>query len=140
MNWKWIIRLSSFGIVMGLASVMGLTKGIEGWFWLIIGLICAYTLVRFVESRHLLHGFIVGLIGGGVAPLIQAAMFSTYVGNNSAVAEKFGQIQTQTGFEPRMLVLFLTPVIAVVSGAVVGLLTWLLARLFKRRASQASTA
>lgn len=136
MNWKWIVRLSSLGVLMGIASVQGFTRGIETWLWLASGVLCAIWLVRVVNTKHFLNGFMVGLIGGGIAPVIQIALFSAYLSNNPGVAEEFNQMQT--GFEPRTLVVLLTPVIAVMSGAALGLLTWIAGRIFGRRTAPAS--
>jgi hypothetical protein len=36
MNWKLVVAVAAFGVVMGLASVLGWTDGLEGWLWLAI--------------------------------------------------------------------------------------------------------
>jgi uncharacterized membrane protein YvlD (DUF360 family) len=130
MNWKLIGALSGFGVLMGVASVLGFTKGLEGLLWLVIAGVCVWLVVGRVPGRWFLHGFYVGLVGGAVAPILQVLFFSTYMANNPDLATKFAEIPG--GMEPRMFFLVLTPGIALVSGLVLGLLCWLVAKLARK--------
>jgi hypothetical protein len=71
MNWNLVLRLSGFGLAMGAASVLGLTAGIELWLRLAIGVLCVTVLLGRVRRKAGVHGFFVGLIGGGIAPVVQ---------------------------------------------------------------------
>lgn len=138
MNWKIVFLLSGFGLAMGAASVLGLTTGIELWLWLAIGVICVAVLLRRVHGKPGLHGFFVGLIGGGIAPVVQSLMFPTYMANNPELQANFAQVPG--GLEPRYFVLLLAPVAGVVSGAVLGTASWLMGRLVARRNRAAQQA
>ena len=70
MNWKLILSLSTIGVLMGIAGRVGLTGGIEGILWIVIGIVCAIQIAKRVAGEHFLHGFMVGLIGGLVMPLL----------------------------------------------------------------------
>lgn len=39
MNWPLVLALAATGLVMGTASVLGWTAGIEGWPWVVIALV-----------------------------------------------------------------------------------------------------
>ncbi|HXH23882.1 MAG TPA: hypothetical protein VNI78_01460 [Vicinamibacterales bacterium] len=116
MKWKLVLLLAAFGVVMGLASVLGWTAGIELWLWLAIAVICIIVLLRLAPAKLWLHCFFVGLIGGGVAPVIQFALFASYVANNPELQQEFAQLPGW--LEPRYFVLLLAPVAGLASGGV----------------------
>lgn len=130
MNWKLILSLSGFGVLMGVISVLGFTQGIEGWLWLAIGIFCAGWMGTKLAGRRFLHGFLTGLIGGAVAPVIQAMFFSTYVANNPEFMQAASQLPP--GISPRLLLVVAIPVGGLLSGAVLGLLTMLAGRILYR--------
>jgi len=114
---------------MGLASVLGLTKNLEPLLWTVIGVFCAVWIARKLRANYFLHGLLTGLIGGGIAPLIQVLLFSTYLKNNPELAANFSQLPP--GFSPRTFFLLLVPVIAVLSGVLMGSLSWITAKIVK---------
>jgi hypothetical protein len=127
MNWKLISLLSGFGVLMGVASVLGFTKGLEGLLWLVIAAVCVCLVAWRAPGRWFLHGFCVGLIGGAVAPVIQVLFFSSYMANNPDLATRFAEIPG--GMEARYFFLMLTPAIGLLSGLVLGFVCWLVAKL-----------
>ena len=138
MNWKLIFALALFGVAMGAASLMGWTQGIEWVLWLVIFVVSAWFIARKAASRHLLHGFMVGLLNGIIHAIIQAAFINTYLANNVQMAEQFGNIPG--GLPPLLFVLLSGPFIGVVSGAIVGLLALVMVKLVgKTSTSPAST-
>jgi len=46
MNWKLILQLSLFGLVMGVATVFFISSSVEPFCWLVVFLISAYTIAR----------------------------------------------------------------------------------------------
>jgi hypothetical protein len=131
MNWKLIGLLCGFGVLMGGASVLGLTKGMEGLLWLVIGVICVWLIVWRAPVRFFLHGFFVGLIGGAVAPVVQFLFFATYRANNPELATRFAEIPG--GMEPKYFFLMLTPIIGLASALALGLVCWLAAKLIGKK-------
>ena len=129
---KWLFAVAliptGFGVFMGVASVLGFTSGIEGFLWLGIGLICASVIVWRAPGRSFQHGFLVGLIAGTVASLLQFLFFPTYMSNNPDLATRFFQVPG--GLSARSFVLILAPIIGLVSGIVLGTVCWAVARLF----------
>lgn len=131
MNWKLVVSLSGLGVLMGGASVLGLTRGFEGVLWLVLAALATVVMVRRAQTRPLLHGFFVGFIGGGLAPVVQFLFFSTYLANNPEVAKQFSRVPS--GLGAHYFVLILAPIIGLVSGVVLGLMCWLGAWLAVRR-------
>jgi len=136
MKWKLIIPLSGFGLAMGIAAVLGFTKGIEGVLWLIIGIFCTVWIAKKVPANHFLHGFVVGLIGGALAPLVEGIFFSRYVSHYPEFNDPGYQIPG--GLEPRTFVFALAPISGLISGVVLGLLSWAADKLLNKTASTVS--
>ena len=130
MNWKLILSLSGFGLLMGILSVLGLVSKVEGWLWLAIGIFCAGWMGTQLAERRFLHGFLTGLIGGAVAPAIQALFFSTYVANNPEFTQAAAQLPP--GIPLRLLVVVAIPVSGLLSGVVLGLLTLVAGKILYR--------
>ena len=130
MSWKLIGLLAGFGVLMGVASVLGFTAGTEGLLWLFIGLICVGVIVWKAPRRWFQHGFFVGLIGGAGAPLIQFLFFPSYMANNPELSTRFAEIPG--GMNARYFVLVLAPIIGLIGGLVLGLVCWLVAKLTSR--------
>ena len=122
MNWKLILSLSCLGGAMGVASVLGLTTGMELYLWIVIAATVAVIVARTVARRQFLHGFWIGIIGGAVSPLIQVGLWATYVQNNPELAIEFEQVPA--GFDPKIFLLAATPLISALSGIVQGALAW----------------
>lgn len=122
MNWKLIVSLACLGGAMGVASVLGLTTGLELYLWIVIAATVAVIVARKVPSRQFLHGFWVGIIGGALSPLIQVALWTMYIRNNPDLAAEFEQVPA--GFDPRLFLLAAAPLISALSGIVQGALAW----------------
>lgn len=130
MNWKLILPLSGFGVLMGALSVLGYTQGIEGWLWLAISVFCAGWMGTQLAERRFRHGFLVGLIAAAVASAIQALFFSTYLANNPEFMRAAAALPP--GFPLIAIPLIAIPVGGLLSGVVLGLLTLLAGKLLYR--------
>lgn len=137
MRWRLILTLSLFGVAMGVASVLGFTGRLEPLFWLIIGIFCAVVIGR-TPARHFRHGFMVGLLAGAFAPLIQALLFESYAANSPEITESFKQIPG--GLSARTFILLTMPVISLLSGVVLGLLALVAGRLLTRKSGEVNPA
>jgi hypothetical protein len=133
MNWKLIIALSAFGLAMGFASVFGITAGIEGFLWLVIGIFIAVVIALRMPARPFLHGLLIGIIGGLVASFMQVIFFPTYLVNNPESAKQMAQIPG--GLDPRFFVLMLAPIISIASGLILGILSWVAAKIVRRNSA-----
>lgn len=121
MNWKLIFSLSLFGTLMGGASVLGLTRGIEWLLWFIIALICAFLLLRSLHARHFRSALLIGLFASTLNGLFQSILLNTYLSNNPQVAGGFEQLPG--ALNARVFVLISSVVIGAIYGAIIGLFT-----------------
>lgn len=124
MNLGLVLFLSGAGFAMGVASVLGFTRGIEGFLWLFVGLFCALCVAKNAPTRPFVNGALVGLIAGVAAPLIQAVFMDAYLANNPGFLES---LPTKS-LGPRAFVVALAPVIGAVGGIVLGAGSWLVTR------------
>jgi len=70
MNWKLILLLSGFGLVMGSPSIREFTRGYEFILWILILISCVSWIVGHVAANHYRYGYMVGLIGGTIGGAI----------------------------------------------------------------------
>jgi hypothetical protein len=129
-QWRLILFLSLFGVAMGAFSVMGFTGGAEPFLWPIIAIFCAIV-IGTKTNRTFANGLFTGLLVGGIAPLIQAVFFHTYISNNAAAAAQLKQLPP--GLSPRLIFFIQVPLIGLISGMVLGLLSWIVGKVVARK-------
>ena len=130
LNRTVVLAVGALGVLMGVATVFGLTRGIEAWLWLGIALVAAVVIAWAVPRRRFLHGFLAGALAGIAAPAVQAAMFRTYLVRNPELSASLNQIPGD--LDPRLFFLATAPVIGVLSGLVLGILSGIAGRLTGR--------
>lgn len=131
LRWPLILPLAGFGALMGIASVFGLTRGIELYLWIAIAGGASSLIALRARRRLFLHGFWTGMIGGGASPLIQVIMWAAYIDHNPEAASEFAQLPAS--FDPKLFVLAATPLIAAFSGVMTGAMSWTAGKLLARR-------
>ncbi len=131
MNWKVIFTLACFGILMGVASLFGLTHmPVEPILWFLIALFSAYWIAENTPAKPFMHGLVAGVFIGVFNSVIQSAFFEMYLSHNPMAEEGFRQIPG--GIPVRLFPLMVGPAIGVAYGLVVGLLSLLATKLFKK--------
>lgn len=124
MNWVLIALLSIPGLLMGLLSVRGHTRGIEPYLWLVLAVFATLVIARTAEQRFFLHGLSVGIAWGVLNGLVAATLFSTYVAHNP-----MPKLGGGSSLSTRLLFVVSGPVIGLVTGLVLGGLCWGASRL-----------
>lgn len=129
MNWKLIFSLSSFGVGMGLCSLVGL-----GPFLIFLWPIVIVTSVCLIGSRapgrFALHGF----LAGAMMQLWAGAINAYYIFDMSRI----GLVEvTPYRIHPQLINAFETAAAAALAGAVIAALLSLAGILEQRRVSQA---
>src|SRR6185436_10133519 len=79
MNWKLVIQLSIFGLVMALATVFVVPSNAEPFFWLPIFLITAYLIAKQAPGRYFLHGLALGLVNCFWVTAAHILLFNRYI-------------------------------------------------------------
>ena len=132
MNLRLVACLSCFGVVLGVASVLGVIHpGQERWFWLVTAVVSIIVIARAAPGRYFMHGFLVGLFAGMLAPLIQGLAFNSFLAHNPSADEAFKRLPAS--IPPRVLVICTAPVLGIATGLILGLFTWLAGKLMGRK-------
>ena len=127
MNWKLIFQLSLFGLAMAIATVFVIPSNIEPLFWLVIFLLCAGLIAQKAPGYYFLHGFLTSLVNCVWITGVHVLLFDQYMARHAEEA----RMMTQLNFpmSHRMLMVAIGPVIGVGSGLVLGLFSFIAAKL-----------
>lgn len=129
MNWKLMFSLSSFGLGMGLCSLMGLGPFLI-FLWPIVIVTSVCLIGARAPGRFALHGFVVG----AMMQLWAGAINAYYIFDMSRI----GLVEvTPYGIHPQLINAFETAAAAALAGAVIAGLLLLTGKLEQRSVSQA---
>ena len=134
MNWKTILGLSIFGIIMGLLSVYGISKGfIEFGLWMVIAVISALAIERTTQKQLVTHGFLVGFFDGLFHGIVVSIMSTTYFMNRPEVLEQY--MQMGEAIPVRFYPIIASVLTGIVYGLFIGLIVYLTRKSTKRQFS-----
>lgn len=122
-RWKWIALCSLPGLLMAILSLNANTKGYEPVVWIVFGIAIALFYAKKLSRKIFLHGFLTGLCWGIINALVQYFYFDSYISANPELKESYGQIDFM---EPHLFVLLTGPATGVVTGIILGGLSWVL--------------
>jgi hypothetical protein len=120
MYWPLIVRLSLFGLAMGVATVYVIPSNVEPFVWLAIFGFCAYAIATSGSGRAFIHGLALGVANSVWITTAHILLFDAYIANHPAEAEMMTSMPLPDS--PRLMMAITGPVIGVVSGVVIGLL------------------
>lgn len=129
MNLKLILLLSIFGLAMGLATVFFIPSNIEPAFWLPIFVLCAVLIARGVSGNAFVHGVYLGLANSVWITAAHVLFFDRYIATHASEASMM-QIMPLAN-SPRLMMALTGPVIGVISGVIIGVLSFLASRFVK---------
>lgn len=132
MNWKLIIQLSVFGLIMAIATVFLIPEKIEPVFWIAIFLFCAYMIAKVCTGKYFLQGFLLSLFNCVWVTAAHVVFYSTYIVNHPAVA-KMAEEHPVIPSHPRLAMLITGPVFGIISGLVLGLFTFVASKMVTKK-------
>ena len=130
MNWKLIFALSLFGLFMAIGTVYFISSKIEPFFWGGILLLDAILIARFAPGKFFVHGFATCLANCFWVTGAHVLLFSTYIVNHAEEMKMMADWPLNT--HPRIMMLLMGPVIGIVTGIILGALSFGASKLFKR--------
>ena len=133
MNWKLIFTLSLVGVIMAFATVFGFISETEPYLWFLIFIFYAVWIIRHVDGKYFLHGFLVSVINGVWISIIHATFFSTYIANNPEQMDAYAKFPQS--ISPRIMILIVGPVIGAITGLIAGLFALIAGKLLKKTPS-----
>lgn len=130
MNWKLIVTLSLFGLVMAFATVSLISSTVEPFCWLAIFCICAYLIAKKAPGMFLFHGFLVSMVNSVWITAVHVLFFDTYMAHHPEMAAMSGPFQPS-----RVMMLVSGPIFGALSGIVLGVFAFVAAKLFRKPAA-----
>ena len=129
MNWKLVLQLSGFGLLMAFATIVVIPSSIEPLCWLVIFPVCAYLIARRAPGSYFLHGLLVGILNSVWITSAHLLLFDRYVAGHAREAEMMGRMP----LAPKAMMLVTGAIVGVVSGIVLGILALIVHRLVSTR-------
>ena len=126
MNWKLILSLSMFGLVMVVATVFVIPSSVEPLCWLAIFVTSAVLIAKRVPNNHFLHGLCVSLANSVWITAAHVAFFDAYIAGHEREAAMSASMSS-----PRLMMVATGPVVGLVSGLVLGLFAFIASKLVK---------
>jgi hypothetical protein len=130
MNWRLILALSLFGLVMGIATVFIVPSTVEPIVWLAIFIACAVIIARRAPGKYFLHGLCVSLVNSVWITTAHVLLFDSYVAHH---AQELARMKGMP-LAPRVMMAVTGPVIGLLSGLVLGLFAFVAGKLLRRAA------
>jgi hypothetical protein len=129
LDFKLIVLLSLPGLFMAFATVFFIPSKIEPAFWLPIFIFCAVVIARAGVPKPFLHGFLVSLVNCVWITTAHILLVDTYLANH---AEEAAMLKTMPSPDsPRLMMAMTGPVVGIASGLVLGLFSFIAAKLVK---------
>lgn len=128
MNWKLIFVLSLLAIPMAFATVYYIPQNVEPVVWLVLFIACAFIIAKVARGKFFLHGFMVSIFNCVWITAIHFILFDAYYANHPNLAE-MKDVTPQT---MRYAGLVIGPVIGILSGLILGLFSFVAAKILKR--------
>jgi hypothetical protein len=129
-NGKLVLLLSLFGLAMAIATVFVVPSSVEPVLWLAIFLICAYAIAKGAPGKLFLHGLLLGIMNSVWVTAAHVLLFDTYLAHHAREAEMIRGMPMP--ISPRLMMACVGPVIGVLSGVVIGLLSMAMGRITGR--------
>jgi hypothetical protein len=130
MNWKLIFTLSLFGSAMALGTVFFIPPKVELFLWLPIFIICAVIIAKVAPGKYFLHGFFTSLVNCVWVTSAHVIFFSTYIVSHMDELKMFESMPWHD--HPRRLMLLMGPLFGIGFGLILGLFSWIAAKLIKK--------
>ena len=128
MPWNLILKLSIFGLVMGVATVFWVPSNIEPFLWILIFVICAYVIARSSE-RPFFTGVLLGLANSVWITTAHLLLFSEYLATHLREAAMMKSMPLHES--PRLMMALTGPIVGLISGIIIGLFALLAAILVR---------
>ena len=128
MNWKLIFLLSLIAIPMAFATIYFIPVNLEPPFWIAIFIFCAYIIALKCGGKFFLNGFMVSIFNCIWITVIHFVFFAAYYDHHPEML----QMKDATPEQMRWFMLIVGPVVGVISGLILGLFSWIAAKLMKK--------
>lgn len=132
MNWKIILQLSVFGLIMAFGTISLIPQPVEPIFWLMIFIVSAWVIARTCATNYFLHGFVVCLVNCVWITAVHVVFHNTYAAHHSQMASLTAHIPNGLAIHPRLAMAVTGLIAGVLSGLVLGLFAYIASKFVKK--------
>jgi len=130
MNWKLVMELSLFGLVMAAASVSLIPPSVEPYCWFVIFITCAILIAKRADGKYFLHGFCVSLVNSIWITGAHVAFFALYLANHPKEAALLTRMPLPDS--PRLMMLFTGPLFGILFGLILGTFSFVAGKMLRK--------
>src|SRR3990172_189528 len=121
-NWKLVIGLSLLGLTIALLTTFGIiTMQVEQIIWIVVLLLNSFLVAKMCNSGYFLNGFMISIANCVWITSIHVLLMDQYLANNPDYMTMLKDMWYST--RPRVMALWMGPLIGIVIGIVQGLLS-----------------
>ncbi|MDB5015222.1 MAG: hypothetical protein JWQ84_54 [Mucilaginibacter sp.] len=132
MNWKIILQLSMFGLIMAFGTISLISEKIEPAFWLVIFIFCAWVIARVCPGKYFLHGFLVSMVNSVWITIVHIAFRQTYIAHHPDMASMGTSMPLPLSIHPRLTMALMGPVFGAMFGIILGLFSLVASKIVKK--------
>lgn len=129
-SWILILKLSLFGLVMGIATALFIPSNVEGFLWPVIFIICAYLIAKNSAEMYFTTGFCLSLVNCVWIIATHLIFFNSYMAGHAKEAEMYNN--NPYHLSPQIAMVIIGIVIGILSGLVQGLFAFIASKIVKK--------
>jgi len=133
MNWKLVLQLSLFGLVMAFGTLSLIPQAFEPFFWLVIFIFCAYIIARVCTQKYFLNGFMVSIFNCVWIVAVHIIFYKVYMDHHPDMAAMNEKMPPPLSIHPRLAMVTTGPVIGIISGLIQGLFAFIASKIVKKK-------
>jgi len=130
MNWNLLIKLSLFGLAMGVATTFFIPSNVEGMLWPVIFIICAYLIAKNCMQMYFTHGFCLSLLNCIWIIAAHVIFYNSYVKEHAQEVAIYNHNPYEVS--PQVALAITGVIIGIASGLVQALFAYIASKIVKR--------
>jgi hypothetical protein len=130
MNYKLILQLSLFGLLMAAGTISLIPGNIEPLIWLPIFVVCAYFIAKKCDGKYFLHGFLLSMANCVWVTSAHIIFADTYLPNHPEEAQMMVNMPMPNS--PRIMMLMMGPLFGIIFGLILGLFSFVASKIVKK--------
>ncbi|MDR6940984.1 hypothetical protein [Mucilaginibacter pocheonensis] len=127
MNWNLILKLSLFGLAMGIATAFFIPSNVEGVLWPIIFIICAFIIAKNCTGMYFANGFCLSLLNCVWIIAAHLIFFNSYMESHAKEAGMYNN--NPYHISPQIAMVIIGFIIGILSGLVQGLFAFIASKI-----------
>jgi hypothetical protein len=131
MNWKLILQLSLYGLIMAFGTVSLIPEKTEWIFWLVIFTFCAVVIARSAGGKYFQHGFALSIFNSFWITAAHTFFYNSYAVHHPDMAPGNMGLPVYFTTHPRLAMVLLALPFGIVFGIFQGLFAFIASKIVK---------